>query len=307
MSINISIADLEAVQAVHRHLSFRGAAEELCITQPSVSSRVRHVEEVLGVALFHRTTRKVLATEHGERLCAYADRALSDLGRLSREFRDESKLKVGKIVLGATPTLAATVATDVICKFSIRYPNIEITLLDDFFGRSLSRLMTGEADFALTPSISAPDWLSLEEIGSEEVVLVAPRSHHLVQRPTVQLRDTAEDAMVLVSSQTALSQLIFAAYSKAEVTQPKVSVTQNVLTAVALMRSTGRFTFLPKGVLSLLDLSSFGIASLSPQPLRRPICLAVANDRALQPASAALMEAFRETFRSPTPAPRQRG
>ena len=108
MAINIGIADLEAVLAVRRCGSFRAAAEALSITQPSVSARVQHAEALLGVVLFHRTTRKVSATPQGERLCEYAERALYDLKMLTAMFRDEAQLRAGKILVGATPTLSAT-------------------------------------------------------------------------------------------------------------------------------------------------------------------------------------------------------
>ena len=294
MSINLSIADLEAVLAVHRHGSFRAAAQELCITQPSVSARIQHAEAILGVTLFNRTTRKVVPTEQGIRLCEYAERALYDLKMLTATFKDESQLRAGKVIVGTTPTLAATLTAEVIGAFGRRFPNIEVALVDDFFGRSLDRLLTGEADFAVTPSLSIGPRLALEEIGQEEVVLVAPKGHRLVKRECCELRTTLTEGLVLVSSQTALSELIVRAYAAQGLVMPPAVVTQHSLSAVALAKSTNRFTFLPSQVLRLLDLRELGFARVAPQSLFRPICLATAPERALQPAARALMDEFRK-------------
>lgn len=294
MSINLSVAELEAVLAVHRYGTFRAAAQKLFITQPSVSARVQHAEAILGVTLFHRTTRKVVPTEQGVRLCEYAERALYDLTMLAATFRDESHLRSGKVIVGTTPTLAATLTAQVIGAFSLRYPDIEVTLIDDFFGRSLDRLLTGEADFAVTPSLGIGPRLALEEIGQEEVVMVAPKDHPVVRRTRCELRTTLSAAVVLVSSQTALSELIVRAYASQGLVMPPTVVTQHSLSAVALAKSTNRFTFLPKQLLGLLDMRELGVARVAPRGLFRPICLATARERALQPAARALMDEFRK-------------
>lgn len=294
MSINLSVADLEAVLAVNRHGSFRAAADQLCITQPSVSARVQHAEAILGVTLFHRTTRKVVATEQGRRLCDYAGRALYDLTVLAANFRGEAQLRAGKVTVGTTPTLAATLTSDVIGAFERRFPNIEVTMLDDFFGRSLDRLVTGEADFAVTPSLGIGPRLELEEIGQEEVVLVAPKGHRLVAKSRCELRATLGEALVAVTSQTALSELVAGAYAAQGLVMPPALVTQHSLSAVALARRTNRFTFVPRQVLDLLDMSDLGVARVAPNGLFRPICLVTARERALQPSARALMNAFRQ-------------
>lgn len=294
MSINLSVADLEAVLAVQSNGTFRAAAQALFITQPSVSARIQHAEAILGVVLFNRTTRKVTPTEHGLRLCEYAERALFDLKMLTTAFKDESQLRAGKVIVGTTPTLAATLTAEVIGAFGLRYPDIEVTLLDDFFGRSLDRLQTGEADFAVTPSLSIGPRLALEEIGQEEVVLVAPKGHRVVRRDRCELSATLGEGLVLVSSQTALSELIARAYAAQGLVMPAAVVTQHSLSAVALAKSTHRFTFIPRQLLRLLNLTELGVAHVAPQRLYRPICLATSRERALQPAARALMEVFRK-------------
>lgn len=298
MSINLSVADLEAVLAVYRNSSFRAAAQELFITQPSVSARVQHAEAMLGVTLFHRTTRKVVPTEHGIRFCEYAQRALYDLRVLAATFRNEAQLRGGKVIVGTTPSLAATFTSQVIGSFSRRFSDIEVALVDDFYGRSLERLVTGEADFAVTPSLSIGPRLELEEIGKEEVVLVAPKGHHLVKKKTCDLRATLNDAVVLVSSQTALSELILRAYAGQGLVMPPAVSTEHSLSAVALAKSTNRFTFLPRLMLDVIDRSKLGVVRIGAEGLYRPICSATSRERALQPATRALMEAFRTHAKS---------
>jgi DNA-binding transcriptional LysR family regulator len=286
------------VLAVRRCGSFRAAAEALSITQPSVSARVQHAEALLGVALFHRTTRKVSSTQQGERLCEYAERALYDLRMLTATFRDESSLRGGKVLVGATPTLAATLCAEVIGAFASRRPGVEVQIVDDFFGRSLDRLITGEADFAVTPSISAGAQIELEQIGQEEIVVLARKGHRLVKKRECDLRSTLAAAAVFVSSQSSLSELVHGTYAAQGLVAPSAVTTQNQLSAIAIVLHSDRFTFVPKGVLKVLNLDELATSRLGRNGLFRPICLARARERVVQPGAQALMEAFREKLAS---------
>src|SRR5882672_10285999 len=105
--INIETADLQSVLAVADLGSFRAAAASLGCSQPAITARIQRVEAILGLRLFHRTTRRVTITEAGERLRVRAERTVSELQAIVQEFNDEAQLKRGRVVLGATSTVAA--------------------------------------------------------------------------------------------------------------------------------------------------------------------------------------------------------
>lgn len=92
--INLSPADLDAFVAVAETGSFRQAAQTLGVSQPTISARIRHLEAVLGVRLFHRTTRRVVITDAGERLRGRVERMVLETRALLREFREEARKSV---------------------------------------------------------------------------------------------------------------------------------------------------------------------------------------------------------------------
>src|SRR3954454_21488290 len=95
---------LRAFEAAGRHLSFRQAAEELAVTPGAVSQQVKHLEQVIGVALFQRRHRSLILTSHGEPLLP----SVSDSFRLLSAASDgvARGLKTRKLRLGVSPRLA---------------------------------------------------------------------------------------------------------------------------------------------------------------------------------------------------------
>lgn len=141
--INITPADLDAFLSVAETSSFRQSAQMLGISQPSVSARIQHLEAVLGVRLFDRTTRRVVITDAGERLRGRVERMVLETRALVREFREEQNLQRGSVVVGASPSVAAGFLPAVIGEFQRRWPDVEVVLLDDFFGQVLDRVSRG--------------------------------------------------------------------------------------------------------------------------------------------------------------------
>ncbi len=293
-AIGISLAELEAVLAVLQQGSFNAAAEALNISPPSVSARVRHTEDVLGVKLFHRTTRKVTPTEYGNRLAIRAESAITELRALLEDFKEEAQLKKGFVVIGATPAVAATVLPDVIQHFSRRWPNVEVILRDDFFGRALERLTTGEVDFALSPFRQGDLQLEFELLFREEMVIVAPVRHPLVKRGTVEIANLAEYALLTMPAQSAVWKTLSDAYAAANVPFTPAFLTLHQLTLISLAKAGFGVTVLPRLSLRLMDMQGLATARVAAPGLYREIGIATAKGRAIRPAA----EAFMNTLRS---------
>jgi len=295
--LNISPGDLEAVLAVARSGSFRAAATVLNLAQPSVSSRVRHAEAVLGVALFHRTTRKVTITEHGERLCMLAERTLADLRAVVQEFRDDAQLKRGRVVLGATPTIAGALLPGVIKRFTRRWPGVEVILRDDFFGRALDRVLSGEVDLALTPSQKVDPRFDFEPLFKDEVLVLAPLGHPLLRHRSVSISAVAKYGVVTMSPQTAHWGLLADAFAAEHVPFKPVFQTEHVLSIIAMIKSGLGVGFVPSLLTDVLDMRALGTLPVGKTGLFRQIGLVTAHGRTLNPAAMEFRDALRMTLK----------
>jgi len=295
--INVNVGDLEAVLAVARTGSFRGAADYLRISQPSVSARVKHAEDVLGVMLFHRTTRKVSTTEHGEALCLRAERAIHDLRELVQDFKDESRLKKGRVVVGATPTLASTILPEIIRKFTIRWPGVEVVLRDDLFDKSLDRLYAGEFDFAVMPFQRPDSKFDFETLFNEEILVVAAQDHPLMRTQSASMfRILKYPVIAASSSQTVMWSQIAQHAAKSGLELKPAMDTTHILSAFALVKAGFGVTFLPERALSMMNMDNLTWIRVSAGGLHRTISLTISRGRSLQPAAQTLMTTLRASF-----------
>jgi LysR family carnitine catabolism transcriptional activator len=235
--INVSPADLEAFLAVAESGSFSRSAALLGLSQPAVSARIKHLEDVLGVTLFHRTSRRVAISESGERLRIRLERTMGELRSLLKEFDDEAGLRKGRVRIGASPSVAASFLPDAISQFNQRWPEIEIALLDDFYGRDLARLSRGEVDFAVIPFDQATEEFHFELLLKDSFVPIVPNGHKLASRKEVRLTEIAREPLVTMPPESAAWGTLKGAFAAIGFEFYPRFQTQSALSVVAMVRA----------------------------------------------------------------------
>lgn len=114
--------------AIADNKSFRQASEKLNRSQSAVSMQIKQLEEQVGVALFHRTTRRVELTAEGVKLLTFARRALGEWENGLREIREAVDIQRGTLSFACIPTIAATILPRALQVFQASYPGISISL-----------------------------------------------------------------------------------------------------------------------------------------------------------------------------------
>ena len=95
--------------AIADNRSFRQASEKLNRSQSAVSMQIKQLEDQIGAALFHRTTRRVELTAEGSKLLTFARRALGEWENGLREIREAVDIQRGTLTFACIPTIAATI------------------------------------------------------------------------------------------------------------------------------------------------------------------------------------------------------
>ena len=145
----MNIRDLEYIVAVGAHGSFSYAAEICNVSQPSLSTQVKKVEEQLGVQLFNRSRRKVEITSYGARFIERAEQILELLDEI-RELADQHAGRIeGRIVLGAILTVAPYIFSDIVKAVAEHAPFIELVLKETTTESLLKSLLLREIDAAI--------------------------------------------------------------------------------------------------------------------------------------------------------------
>ncbi|GAA3823635.1 LysR substrate-binding domain-containing protein [Streptomyces chiangmaiensis] len=174
-----SLAQLRAFAAVAEHLHFRDAAAAIGMSQPALSGAVSALEEVLGVTLLERTTRKVLLSPAGERLAVRAKAVLAEVGALMEEAEAARAPFTGALRLGVIPTVAPYLLPTVLDLVHDRYPHLDLQVHEEQTAGLLDGLTTGRLDLLLLAVPLGVPGVAELPLFDEDFVLVTPLDHWL--------------------------------------------------------------------------------------------------------------------------------
>ena len=125
------LTELEAVLAVARHGSFRGAAAALEMSPSALSQSVAALETRIGTRLFHRTTRSVRLTEAGERFVAEVGPALADIRSAIERVSDTGEAPTGTLRINTSTGAARWVMRPYLIPYLLRYPGVHLDLVTE--------------------------------------------------------------------------------------------------------------------------------------------------------------------------------
>lgn len=170
---------IEAVYQVVACGSFSAAARELHITQSALSHRIRAIEDLIGTAVFVRSSRHVEPTPAGERIAAAGARMLEQMQALHSEFATQGgAMPAGLLRVAATNVGITYLYGDMFERFIEEFPRVELQILGAETPRdALRRVLDRGADaaFAYLP-LDEPRVETLA-LGSAELVLIASPRH----------------------------------------------------------------------------------------------------------------------------------
>jgi DNA-binding transcriptional LysR family regulator len=192
----MDVRDLEVFLSVAKHLNFTRAGEEVHLSQPSVSVRVRRLEEDLGVKLFEQLGKKVALTEAGRLLEPHARRVVAALDDARHVIEEVQGLERGVLRIGASTTPGIYLVPKLIARFKRIHPKIEVRLEIKDTRRVEEGLIRNEYDFGFVGGHLVGDEVKILPWRTDEVVLVVAPSHPLAQRKLVLLKDVVNQQFI---------------------------------------------------------------------------------------------------------------
>lgn len=176
--------------------NFTRAAEELGISQPALSRSIQKLEEELGQPVFERRTRSVALTDVGSLLQSRALQVLTILEDTKAEITDDGQS--GRIRVGAIPTIAPYFLPEVLRQFSKDFPQATIIVQENTTDALLKSCTQGEIDLAILALPVPAKYLDVEVLFEEELLLVLPPEHPLVEQSRIRVRDVEPYPFVLL-------------------------------------------------------------------------------------------------------------
>ncbi|MCU0819786.1 MAG: LysR substrate-binding domain-containing protein [Beijerinckiaceae bacterium] len=190
----MSITGLRAFHAVARAGSFTRAAEAAGISQPTLSSQVRLVEERHDAALFDRKGRGVALTPLGQKLLDITTRLFAAEEEAKALLEGVRTVRQGHLRIAAD---SATHAMPLLARMRDRAPGLTFSLRIGNSSTVLDDLLDYRADIAITARPSSDPRFTIRLLRRDRVVLFAPSGHRLASRRAVPLADLAGQDLVI--------------------------------------------------------------------------------------------------------------
>lgn len=195
----MELMQLEMFVAVVETGSVRGAAERVYRTQPAVSMAVRKLEEEFSTPLFDRSKRYEFRLTHaGESLYRYAKRMLSLRKQATSELDDISKLRVGRLRVGANESISLHLLPKLAKTFLKKYPATHMELTCARSDTLLADLRLRKLDLALVSFRPQDADFESSFILQDELVLITHPNHALALRTKVQFQDLAGEPLLMM-------------------------------------------------------------------------------------------------------------
>lgn len=180
-------------EVARQNLNLSQAADALHTSQPGISKQIKSLEDELGVEIFVRRGKRVVAvTEPGRLILELAQRVLSDvdsLRQVSEEFTHED---TGRLAIATTHTQARYALPPVIARFRSRYPNVKLSLHQGSPTQISELTTSGEADFAIaTEAIELYEDLAMLPCYEWNRAVLTPPGHALLKSRKLTLEAVA--------------------------------------------------------------------------------------------------------------------
>jgi len=194
---HVTLRQLQIFEAIGRLKNFSRVAEELFLTQSTVSTQIKHLTELVGMPLVEVVGRKTYLTQAGEILYHACQDVINRLDNAEMAFADLQGIKIGTLKLSVIST-AKYFAPEVLGKFWQQYPGIEVSLEVNNKENILQRLINNEDDLYILGH-NPPKDLDIHSIAfaSNPVYVMASKEHPLAtQNKRISLKQLAEQALI---------------------------------------------------------------------------------------------------------------
>lgn len=192
----MDVRDLQIFLSVAKHLNYTRAGEEVNLSQPSVSIRMRQLERDLGSKLFEQLGKRIVLTEAGQLLVPYATRIIAAMDDARHAIDELQGLERGLLRIGASTTPGMYLIPRTIAHFKRRYPKIEVHLAVKDTRQIEDGVIRNEFDFGFVGGHLAGDEVNVLPWITDEIILIVPLGHRLARKSNVTAQDLSSEKFI---------------------------------------------------------------------------------------------------------------
>lgn len=193
---HVTLRQLQVFEAVARNLSFTRAADELHLTQPTVSIQIKQLTDIVSLPLLEQIGKRVFLTDLGQELLVVCRDTFKGLSQFEMLISDRKGMKTGKLRLSAVTT-AKYFIPRLLGSFYKRYPGIEVSLNVTNREMILQRLENNEDDLYILGQPPEHIEVHADYFMENPLVVLAPYDHPLSGKKNIPLSRLAEEPFLM--------------------------------------------------------------------------------------------------------------
>jgi LysR family transcriptional activator of glutamate synthase operon len=217
--VQMELGYLYEFSIVARCENFSLAAEELFISQSSLSKHIKSLETELGVSLFDRTTRSVRLNEYGRILLPYAEQIFSQFQTCVGQLQKKQEAHRGSLLVASIPVMAQYGITEALSSFRMEHPELTLSVAEHEACQIDELLSRGECDLAFQRFPASEESPYQEMVFcTDTLVAVLPEEHPLARSGVLPLAQLKNDVFLLLDENTRMHDMCVQACAAANFT-----------------------------------------------------------------------------------------
>ena len=236
---------LECFLAVARLGNLSRAAEEMFLTQPTLTARLKALEEEVGDELFVRTSRGMRLTEAGKEFVPYAERAVGSFEEGRQYLAELRQASGGRLVLGASPGVGTYALPGLLERFAAAYPKVSVSVRTGHSEDILEMTLREEVQLGLTRAMRHPEIESLH-LYEDELVLVVDPGHRFTKRGSANLAEIGEEQLIFFDHDSSYFEQTHALFRNAGIRELRTMEVDNIEAAKRMVEHRLGVAFLPR-------------------------------------------------------------
>ncbi len=298
---NLSIRHLRAFTEIAKNGSFTRASEVLHLTQSTLTATIKQLEELAGLKLFDRTTRRVLLTGEGESFLPIAEKLLSDFDTAFNDLKAITSHQQGQVGIAASPSMIGRVLPDIVKSYHQQYPHIGIYLRDDNASGIEQRVLDNDVDFGIGSNHSNLPELNYTTVLVDSYGIVFPPGHPLASCSQLTWQMISAYPQVHLTEDSGTRSQLYQLEKDYDLDLRLTGTLIEVSTPAGLAEMINAgigISLLPALAASTSAFSNLNFAPLSNPKLQREMCIISRKGRALSPAAETLLEVVTDKFKN---------
>jgi LysR family hydrogen peroxide-inducible transcriptional activator len=194
----MTLQELKYLVALADHGHFGRAAEACFITQSTLSTQIKKLEDFLGVTLFDRSLKRVTPTPIGREILAAARNIVDEAERIRELARHAQDPMARTIHLGVIPTLGPYYLPHALTLVHRKHPELRMLLREEMTPQILEHLADGKLDAGLLALPVSDEALRVEPLFYEPFYAALPADHALAKRDTLKVTELLQEKLLLL-------------------------------------------------------------------------------------------------------------